>query len=125
MSEPALAPADAAARAAELRAVLTAANEAYHERDAPEMTAIVDMACAVIRQPQDDGEQRAVESTRLHAADDGELVADVMILLIGQFIVERMRRPRDHFRLILFVAAQHDEEEKDENDQRRTEDGER
>ena len=48
-----------------------------------------------------------------------------MILLIGQFIVVRMRRPRDHLRLVLFVAAQHDEEEKDENDQRRTEDGER
>ena len=38
MSEPASAPADAAARAAELREVLTEANVAYHERDAPTMT---------------------------------------------------------------------------------------
>ena len=38
MSEPAPAPAEATARAAELRTVLTEANEAYHERDAPEMT---------------------------------------------------------------------------------------
>ncbi len=38
MSEPASAPADAAARAAELRQVLTEANVAYHDRDAPTMT---------------------------------------------------------------------------------------
>ena len=38
MSEPAPAPTDATARAAELRQVLTEANVAYHERDAPTMT---------------------------------------------------------------------------------------
>ncbi len=72
----------------------------------PEPAAVVDVARAVVDQPQDDRESNAAKQAWLYASEHGELVGDVMILEPRQHLAMLRRHPDNDFRFGLFVSAQ-------------------
>ena len=84
--------------------------------NSPEPPAIVNVARAIVDQPQDDGDYKGSKQAGLYAPQYGELVADVMVFEPRQHPAMLWRHSNNDFRFGLFVSAKQPyENERDKN----------